>query len=146
MFLGVSGFLEVALNTKRSLFRFESERDNIYDCINSCYKIYEFIRENMGVYDTKTSRKSDYYNTANLMLHALNDFLTNHQSDYRRWHENALEENNKDVFRGITEIQRDYPNYDKIIKGFDELNCKFKAYAKKFDVDTDKWESSNNQE
>jgi len=129
------------LNTKRSLFSFEPERDNIYDCINSCYKIYEFIRENMSVYDTKSSQQSDFYSTANTMIHTLNDFLTSHQSDYRRWHENMLENaNNQDGFKSITELQREYPGYDVLISDFANLNCEFRGHAKKFEVDVDKWQ------
>ncbi|MCL2563170.1 MAG: hypothetical protein FWE08_03950 [Oscillospiraceae bacterium] len=134
------------LNTKRTLFYFDPTRDNIYDCINSCYKIYEFIRENMSVYDTKSSQKSEYYKTANGMLYELNEFLTNHQSDYKRWYKAMLEKMGStcDDFKSITEIQKEYKEYAAVVEDFDNLNSAFLEYVKIFEVDTKKWEPRNN--
>lgn len=128
------------MNTKRTLFYFDPERDNISDTISSYYETYRFIREKMQVYDTKSSQQSKYYETANNMLHCLNEFLTSHQSNYKRWFDHKTEEFcTEDFCRDISEIQKEYRRYDAIVEGFRDLNTDFLIYAEIFDVNTDKW-------
>lgn len=130
------------LNTKRTLFSYDPQRDNIEDTLNSYYKVYNYIREKMQVYDTKSSQISDSYKVANLMIGTLNEFLTSYQSNYRRWIKYRLENKatDNDYAKSISEIQREYSNYDNLLQGFEEVNNKFKIYAKEFNVDIQKWE------
>jgi len=138
------------MNTKRTLFFFDPERDNISDTLTSYYKTYEFIRENMAVYDTKSSQDSDYYKTGNKMIHTLNEFLTSHQSNYRRWFNNKTENMTDEEYnKCISEIQRDYRKYEEIIAGFEVVNKAFLDYGEKFKIDTKKWtaaQAENNME
>lgn len=128
------------MNTKRTLFYFDPERDNIEDTISSYYKTYEFIREKMQIYDTKSSEQSKYYEFSNNMLQTLNEFLTSNQSNYRRWVKYKTEQYRpEDYSRGICEIQKEYWRYKEIIEGLKILNTDFLKYSEIFDINTDKW-------
>lgn len=134
------------MNTKRTLFYFDPERDNIEDTISSYYKTYEFIREKMQVYDSKSSQQSKYYEAANNMLQVLNEFLTSHQSNYRRWVKYKTEQNcTEDYCKSICEIQKEYWRYKEIIEGFKILNSDFLMYAETFDINTVKWATAKDK-
>lgn len=134
------------MNTKRTLFYFDPQRDNIADTISSYYETYKVIREKINIYDTATSQQSKYYNAANNMIQTLNEFLTSYQSNYRRWFDNRMEKPNEaDYSKCISEIQKEYWNYDNMIAGFINLNNEFLDYAKEFDINTNKWAAAQKQ-
>lgn len=126
------------LNTKRTLFQFDAERDNIYNTIESFYNVYNFIREQLKIYDPKSSENSKYYKTANYMIYTMNEFLTSYQDNYRRWfeHESKKEENH-DI--DICDLQKRYRHYSCIIKDITDLNQEFQEYAIDFDINTSLW-------
>lgn len=134
------------LNTKRTLFKFDEEKDNFYETIDSYYEIYKFLRDEMKIYDVKSSSKpsqndtENCYNTANTMIKTLNEFLTKHQSDLRRWYEYIINNKAKEIHNvRIDDIQRNYFRYDEIIEDFKKLNTVFCSLAYKFEIDYDKW-------
>lgn len=127
------------LNTKRTLFRFDPNRDNISDTLDSFYKTYNFIREKMQIYDVKSARDSHYYEVANDMIYTLNEFLTSHQSNYRRWAEAKIKNHENDCCIDICEIQKNYYKYDILITDVMTLNNVFKDYAKPFNINVEKW-------
>jgi len=130
------------MNTKRTLFYFDPNRDNISDTIKSYYQTYEFIRENIKLFDIKSSTGSEYYEEANKMIYKLNEFLTSYQSNYRRWYDHRVSNPRKtDYQKCISEIQKDYWNYQELIVGFAEFNNDFLNYAKTFGINTEKWDN-----
>lgn len=129
------------LNTKRTLFKFDAERDNIYDTLGSFYQSYNFIREQLKIYDPKSSNNSEYYKVANNMIYELNEFLTEYQDNFRRWYECIIKKD--DIFdEDISELQKVYRHYDLIVTDINELNIQFLDYAKTFGIDTEKWSES----
>lgn len=131
------------LNTKRTLFKIDEDRDNFKETLDSYYSIYNFLREEMKIFDPKASKGSDEYKTANQMIEKLNNFLTSHQNNFRRWYEYTMT-NNIDVMydKDINEIQKEYRHYDTLVENFKELNEDFCEFAKTFDIDINKWEMS----
>lgn len=127
------------LNTKRTLFVIDSEKDNFFDTINSYYATYNFIRNEMLTYDINC-KDNTLYSVANDMIQALNEFLTNNQSDYKRWYEYIIQHKIENVYnKDIHEIQKEYRNYDKILKDFKKVNETFCRYSNMFEIDIDKW-------
>ena len=60
------------LNTKRTLFKIDEDKDNFYETINSYYEVYSFIREEIKIYDNKSyQEKSSCYKSANKMIKKL---------------------------------------------------------------------------
>lgn len=126
------------LNTKRTLFKFDADRDNIYDTLASFYQSYNFIREQLKIYDPKSSNSSKSYEAANKMIYVLNEFLTEHQDNFRRWYEFTIKKDN--IFdEDISELQKVYRHYDLIVADINELNKQFIDYAEIFNIDTEKW-------
>lgn len=127
------------LNTKRTLFKINPNKDNFYETISSYYEVYKLIRDEMYPYDIEASNK-DIYVAANEMIKTLNDFLTEYQSDYKRWYEYVMEnEKHINYNMDIGEVQKEYRHYDEMIQAFEEVNEKFSKYAQTFDINTKKW-------
>ncbi len=153
------------LNTKRTLFKIDEERDNFYDTIGSYYQVYNFLRDEIKVYDIESSNKSfnkksslkkwfsklssegeescvetNCYKKANSMIKELNEFLTSHQSDFRRWYEYLINNEMKDIYnKRIYEIQKDYGRYEEIVEDFKKINAFFCSVAPEFEIDYKKW-------
>ena len=127
------------LNTKRTLFKINPQKDNFYDTINSYYSVYELIRNEISPYDTSCSKEGTY-ETCNNMIRTLNKFLTSYQSDYKRWYEYLIENNKGSIYdKDIEEIQKKYRKYDEILAGFNEVNNDFIKYAEQLGIDSGKW-------
>ena len=75
------------------------------------------------------------------MIKELNDFLTKHQSNYRRWY-SYLEKHDEQNFylKPIGELQKEYQNYDQLRNDFEKLNKFFtENVAGEFDINIVKW-------
>ncbi|MDU5660254.1 MAG: hypothetical protein E6018_13720 [Clostridium perfringens] len=128
------------LETKRTLFKINEKKDNFYDTINSYYETYKFIRNEISVYDIDSKQES-LYKYASEMIKVLNEFLTDYQSDYKRWYEYIRDYKKDDIYdKDIYDIQKDYRNYNEIMNGFLLVNNEFNKYAKNFDINVEKWE------
>lgn len=126
------------LNTKRSLFKIIPEYDNFYDVFNSYHEIYEFLRTQLGLFISSNKQGSDTYKTLQEMLKELNCFLTQYQSDYRRWYETQIEKEKKKEkdFIPLCELQKKYSKYVDMLSAFEKTNEKMACLAEKFNVDT----------
>lgn len=129
------------LNTKRTLFKIDEDRDNFYETIDSYYQVYSFIRDEIKIYDNKSYKDtSTCYKTANQMLEKLNKFLTNNQNNYKRWYKYIIENNMEYIHdKDIKDIQMEYRHYEKIVADFKELNQFFCSVSNEFDIDSEKW-------
>lgn len=128
------------LNTKRTLFKIDVNNDNFHDTLKSYYDVYNFLREEMKIFDPKTAKVSKYYEIANDMIQVLNTFLTAHQSNYRRWYEYIEKKNLDDIYnKDICEVQKEYRNYVPMVEDFKSLNEFFCSVAAQFEIDTNKW-------
>lgn len=127
------------LNTKRTVFKINEDKDNFLDTIDSYHKVYKFIRDEIQPYDVELSN-TEVYKSANKMIKVLNNFLTDFQSDYRRWYEYSWENNKDEWFnKDIKEIQQNYRHYSEILEGFKMVNREFCELALVFDIDINKW-------
>ena len=126
------------LNTKRSLFVTELEYDNFADVFASYHAVYEYLREQLLLFDGHKKIGSGIYKEIQHMLKELNFFLTKYQSDYHRWYEKKCE----DDFVPLVILQKEYPKYTDLVAGFKEINTIMKEAAKIFEIDTFSWEDS----
>lgn len=128
------------LDTKRTLFRIELERDNYYDVIKSYYECYNFIRLKMAEYEIKNS-DLESYKAANEMIKELNKFLTKYQCDYRRWYEYIIENRIVDLYdEDINKIQKRYRKYNEIREDFIKFNNEFRNCSKHFGINISNWD------
>ena len=124
------------LNTKRSLFVTEPEYDNFADVFNSYHAVYEYLRKQLLLFDGQKKIDSSTYKEIQNMLKELSFFLTKYQSDYHRWYEKKCEED----FMPLATLQKEYPKYADLVKGFKMINKIMQNAAKTFEVDTFSWE------
>lgn len=148
------------LDTKRTLYKINPERDNFDETLTSYYKTYEFFRTEMKILDNQRRigrwqfkrKQKELYDITNEIIQHLNEFLTMHQSNYRRWYKYISDKNEVESIDGsgqvlkfhmnpIADIQKQYYRYEEICNGFRVINEFFNSNASKhFDVNTQKWE------
>lgn len=125
------------LNTKRSLFVIYYQYDNFDDVLDSYYKIYCFLRKQLSYFENISAEKSETYLIIEKMMKKLNVFLTQNQTDYRRWYkfENAK------GYKEIAVLQAEYPKYKNLRRAFEKLNLEMTECAVKLGISIEKWES-----
>ena len=132
------------LNTKRTIFKIEESRDDFYETLDSYHSVYIFLREEIEKFDSQLAKESECYIIANKMIKELNNFLTSHQNNFRRWYKYVIEkEIDKNYNENIQDIQKKYRNYELIIEDFKTLNNFFCSIAGKFEINIDKWYTSD---
>ncbi|MGF1385283.1 hypothetical protein ACQSG7_28950, partial [Klebsiella pneumoniae] len=118
------------LDSKRAIFKLRKNVDAFDEVISSYYQTYQFIRDEMKILNPKKDR--EIYDFSNEMLMVLNRFLTNYQNNYKRWYkyisdkDEVVDRVSGDVMRfhatSINKIQMQYYDYERILKGFKDVN------------------------
>jgi hypothetical protein len=143
-------------DTKRTVFKINPNYDAFDEVLNSYFECYNFIRSEMKILNIKRKRDKDLYLISNEALKTLNDFLTQHQNNYRRWHKfisekDCVQTQDQDSegkiislsyhLTPIGTIQTHYYHFAKIVEGFMDVNDFFKkSFAIKFEIEIEKWE------
>lgn len=131
------------LDSKRTLFFFDKEKDNIDDVLQSYYEIYKFLRECMSNFEKfDNADDNQCYVKLKEMIICLNEFLTNYQSDYRHWYKANVDSE----YNGITihEFQQKYFKYQELCNAFEELNAQMIIYGEFFNVGNS-WRKKENE-
>lgn len=145
------------LDTKRTLFKIDFQRDNFDETMTSYYKTYEFFRNEMKILESEKKKgrwskhdQKELYDMTNRIIQTLNEFLTTHQNNYRRWYKQISDSNKVErrdrsgelVFHltPINEIQKHYYRYEELCKGFEEVNKFFCSEVRDtFQINLEKW-------
>lgn len=139
------------LDSKRTIFKIDFCYDNFKETFDSYFEIYHFFRDEIKILGNVREKhfgnkeSENIYNLANQTLKVLNNFLTMHQSDYRRWY-TYIEKNNQEKYylMPIGELQKEYVNYKKLCCDFKKVNEFFiNKVANEFEIDLEKWEVKN---
>ncbi len=144
------------LDTKRSAFKIDPHSDSFEEVFNSLYDIYNFIRVEIRVLDVKRKRDMELYRISNKMLKKLNQLLTKHQNNYRRWHKyistndivltRDKDSNGENVsliyhLTPIGIIQTHYYHFSQLMADFECINKFFcEEVSAIFNIDIAKWE------
>lgn len=135
------------LDTKRTIFKINCDFDNFKETLDSYYDIYKFFRDEVKVFGNIREKRynnnetMELYKITNEAIKVLNEFLTENQSDYRRWYTYMEKVDEKKFYlKPIGELQKEYMNYEKLCQGFIEVNELFiNKIANKFEIDVKKW-------
>ena len=125
----------VELGTRKIGLEFDEENDVIDEVYNSWYEAFKIIRGILEAVPANELKQSEKF--ISLSVKVLNDGLRPHltewQAKFRKWYEEELE-NSKG--RSPQKIQKEYPEYDALVKSLKDTNeimmvyCKeIKAYA-----------------
>jgi len=137
------------IKSKRTLFYFDKTRDNIRDVLNTYHKSYDFVRSNLELLDSEVD--SDLYIASIDLLKKLNQFLTKHQDDYRRWYEKIVADDIIEIKEGhkivvhkttIETVQEQYYRYNEFLEDIREINIYMKSneLGKIFNIEHFDWE------
>lgn len=138
------------LDTKRTLFKVDFEHDNFEETLNSYYETYKLLRDEIKILGDAKKKKNKgkksketevLYDLSNEMIKELNEFLTKHQSNYRRWYK-YMEKNKEEKFylEPIGKFQEDYQNYGQLCYDFKSINKFFiEEVATEFNINIEKW-------
>ncbi|WP_407350110.1 hypothetical protein VNN41_06905 [Lactococcus garvieae] len=134
---------------KRTLFNFDKSRDNIYQVLDAYYTTYQFIRDNLELLDP--DKDEEIYQLSVNILKKLNNFLTTHQNDYRRWYDRItaddkiiISEDDIIIVHSTTieDVQKHYYRYTEIIEDIQNINTFMKDMSVKeiFNIKRFDWE------
>lgn len=140
--LDIAWKLYVQLTTRKAAIPIDPDHDIITEVYDSWYELFKSTREYLLELSTKDLEGNENaQQIVKLSLDVLNKGLRPHltewQGKYRRWYEKALD--NPD-YENLSpqEIQKQYPDYDQLIKSIQEVNTNLIQYAdelKKFSLE-----------
>jgi len=131
--LDIAWKLYVQLTTRKAAIPIDPEHDIITEVYDSWYELFKSTREYLLELSTKDLEGNENaQQIVKLSLDVLNKGLRPHltewQGKYRRWYEKALD--NPD-YENLSpqEIQKQYPDYDQLIKSIQQVNTNLIQYA-----------------
>lgn len=105
----------VGINTRKIGVEFDEEKNTIIGVYNSWYQVFGVIRKLLE--EVPVRRINDAEGLIILITKILNEGLrprlTKWQAKYRFWYENKVRNNENE---SPQELQRDYPEYNKLVK------------------------------
>lgn len=121
--------LWVELCTRKIGIAFDAEQDVIVEVYNSWYEFFKIARLLLEeIPATRINCSNDLIELTEKILNVgLRPHLTKWQAKFRRWYENAVDKEN-DPNKTPQEIQREYPQYQELIKDLEKTNKQMIAY------------------
>ena len=118
--------LWVEISTRKIGLPFDEENDVIVEVYNSWYEFFKIARELMKEIPYRNNQK--FTQLTELTERVLNDGLRPHlttwQARFRKWYKKASEKDDRDP----QDVQKDFPEYKRLIKDIKETNQKMVAY------------------
>ncbi len=120
----------IQLKTRKASLPFDEEHDVIIDILKSLDEIFPVAREILS--QIKPYVECQQMSVSDCVLRVLNDgirpYLTQWNSRYRKWWDSAIE-NPSNKMKSPQEIQREFPEYDKLISDLKKMNDELTKYA-----------------
>lgn len=127
----------VELSTRKIGLQYEDDKDVIVEVYNSWYSAFGIIRtfmEEIPV-DEVANAKPLIDATMKVLNNELRPHLTEWQAKFRKWYDEALEEDKgKTSHRKPQEIQKDYPEYNALVKDLKKTNNEMISYCKQLET------------
>lgn len=128
--------LWVELATRKIGIPIDFEHDVIIEIYNSWYDFFKITREMIREIPVSKVRNESTMNIIRIATDVLNEgvrpHLTQWQAKFRKWYETAEVDNeNKDLFP--QEIQKNFPNYDKLVSDMKKVNESLIEYKEKLE-------------
>lgn len=117
--------LYIELTTRKASIPIDEDTDVIEEIYNSWYKLFCVIRDELKTVPIHYSKDNNQETVISLAMKILNEVLrphlTEHQAKYRNWLEKA-KQNPKYKNMYPQELQRNYPDYNALMKSLKETN------------------------
>ncbi|HLG35302.1 MAG TPA: hypothetical protein VI757_10510 [Bacteroidia bacterium] len=125
----------IELSTRKAGIPIDENNDVIEEIYNSWYKLFCIVRDEMKLLPATYFKNKYSYPAIQMAQEILNEILrphlTEHQSKFRRWFDNA-KRNSKNKKLAPQELQKQYPNYANLIQSMREVNKKLIDTSEKF--------------
>ena len=121
----------IEIKTRKVGLPFDGEHDFIIEIYNSWYELFRVLRELTKSIPANLLREDkSTRELVNLMIAVLNEGLRPHltiwQAKFRRWYDQAAQ-NNSD--KSPQQIQKDYPFYEELVRDLKRINSDMITYA-----------------
>jgi hypothetical protein len=131
--LDISWKLYVQLTTRKAAIPIDPDKDIITEVYDSWYELFTTTREYLLELTTKDLEGNENAQqivklSLNVLNKGLRPHLTEWQGKYRKWYDNA-QKNPEYEDLSPQEIQREYKDYDELIKSIEEVNKNLILYA-----------------
>lgn len=131
--LYIANRIYIELITRKAAIPFDEEDDVIDEIYNSWYKLFGIIREEIKAVPGKYLRDHDATQsliglTEKILNDGLRPHLTRYQAKYKKWlREYEIIPENR--IKTPQTIQRDYPEYNELVKSLKEVNKTLMDYS-----------------
>lgn len=135
--LYIANRIHIELTTRKAALLIDENNDNIEDIYDSWYKLFNIIRDEIKTVPGKYLKDHDPTKallglTRKILNDGLRPHLTEHQAKFRKWLENAKEEEiNKRL--SPQELQKKYPDFENLVTSMKDVNLILANYANELD-------------
>ncbi|MCC7331926.1 MAG: hypothetical protein IT232_04880 [Flavobacteriales bacterium] len=135
--LYIANRIHIELTTRKAAIPIDENHDSIEEVYNSWYKLFNIIRDEIKTVPGKYLKDHDPTEalvglTRKILNDGLRPHLTEHQAKFRKWLDNAKTEHKyKDL--SPQEIQKQYPDFENLVKSMKEVNTVLANYANELD-------------
>lgn len=135
--LFIANRIHIELTTRKAAILIDENNDSIEEIYDSWYKLFNIIRDEIKTVPGKYLKDHDPTKaliglTRKILNDGLRPHLTEHQAKFRKWLENAKEE---DINKRLApqELQKKYPDFDNLVISMKEVNLILANYANELD-------------
>lgn len=124
----------IELVTRKAAIEIDKENDVIYEVYNSWYTLFQVTRDELKkltgqfLYTQKDSEPLIRL-LSDILNKSLRPHLTEYQAKFRKWYQEALDDT-KYKNKSPQEIQKDFPDFDNLVKSMIEVNTLLIGYSK----------------
>ena len=135
--LYIANRIHIELTTRKAAILIDENNDSIEEIYDSWYKLFNIIRDEIKTVPGKYLKDHDPTKaliglTRKILNKGLRPHLTEHQAKFRKWLENAKEEEiNKRL--SPQELQKKYPDFDNLVTSMKDVNLILANYANELD-------------
>ncbi|MDA8163045.1 MAG: hypothetical protein M0022_09125 [Desulfobacteraceae bacterium] len=135
--LYIANRIYIELTTRKAAIPVDENKDVIEEVYDSWYKLFGIIRDEIKSLPGEYLREHDPTSallglTRKILNEALRPHLTEYQAKFRRWLE-IQKTNPKNKDKSPQELQREYPDFENLVKSMKEVNKILIAYADELD-------------
>lgn len=135
--LYIANRIHIELTTRKAAILIDENNDSIEEIYDSWYKLFNIIRDEIKTVPGKYLKDHDPTKaliglTRKILNEGLRPHLTEHQAKFRKWLENAKEE---EVNKSLSpqELQKKYPDFENLVTSMKDVNLILANYANELD-------------
>ena len=127
--------LWVELSTRKIGLKIDFEHDVISEIYDSWYDFFRITREMIKEIPVSKVRKNESTReivriSTQVLNEGLRPHLTTWQARFRSWYQKELEEDAEKEMRFPQDIQKEFPDYERLVQDMEKVNIRLIGYRK----------------